>query len=910
MRLGLRGLWLAASPAATGGFECPRLVPRRQVARLEAGGVGAGAGAGVGVGEEDPKSSSPWSSRSAPGRRAHFIRDIVEKDLARGAIAKVVTRFPPEPNGYLHVGHAKAICLNFGLARDYGGDVHLRLDDTNPTKEDERYAAAIEEDVRWLAPVPWTGDVRHASDYFEAMYDLALALVEAGEAYVDSQPAEEMRRTRGTLQTPGVDSPYRNRTVDENRDLFLAMRRGDLDDGTAVLRAKIDMASPNLNLRDPTLYRIIKATPHPRTGDAWPVYPMYDFAHAVSDAVEGVTHSLCTLEFQDHRPLYDWVVDRYLRYLSNKGRRRRRNDDGGDGSGDDDDRGDDGDDDGSESSSSSSGSSSSGSSSGSSMTRYPRQIEFSRLNLRQTVTSKRKLAKLVASGAVDGWTDPRMPTISAMRRRGVPAAAVDLFCERIGISKADSKLDPAIFDDCVREVLEASAPRAFAVLDPLRVELVDFPAEDRFDDVPRRALGSSQRAVVGGQSDDGPARSLRFGGGKAHYVDRSDFWDVETRGPPPPGWKRLVPGGKVRLRYAYVVECLSVERDPETGEVAKVACAVDVATRAGKKVAGLSNKKQPGIIHWLREDDAAAVEVRTYDRLFKAADPGDDDDVDPASKAVFRKALVERGLLLDRENDAPPPPPGKELKEDTFQFERLGYFRREDDGDATVFHRVVPLKDSFGAAGSDHPPKATKAATTKAEAERPNKKATGWGKGEADPTRDLAPAVASAARLEVLVGDVVDARPHDDADDLLCLSVDLGEGAPRPVAAKLRRAYPDDQRRPLPGRLCVLANTKPRSVANFESRGVVLCAASDDGATVVALEPPRDAPVGARLTLQGCADVDAAPPSQVKNKRLWERAQPDFRLRDGVLYFQDRPVGLDDGARPCTAAGLADGRIQ
>lgn len=707
-----------------------------------------------------------------PVGRKHFIREIVDTDLQRGVVKQLVTRFPPEPNGYLHVGHAKAICLNFGMARDYDGRVHMRFDDTNPEKEDEEYEHAILEDVQWLVGEgvpPWDGEVRRASDYFEEMYDFALGLIANGEAYVDSQSAAEMRANRGTLTQAGFDSPYRNRSVEENRLLFEAMRSGDMEEGEAVLRAKIDMASPNLNMRDPTLYRIKKVA-HARTGTKWIVYPMYDMAHALSDAIEGITHSLCTLEFQDHRPLYDWVVERWLQQRPQDGARNR-----------------------------------------------PRQYEFSRLNLQYTVTSKRKLMRIVETGKVDGWDDPRMPTIAGMRRRGVPAAAIRLFCERVGISKADSQIDPILMDDCTRSVFDqADVPRIFCVLDPLPVHLVNF---DEIDTV---------RAPFR-PSDDHEERELSFGGRVC--IDRSDFWDVETQGPSPAGFNRLIAGGRVRLRYAYVVRCENVVRD-DKGSPLRLECSVERDTRQGATGA---NGKVKGIIHWLPAN-ALRVPVNVYDRLFAVELPeGDDEDLNPNSLVVHPEALIER---VDDDDDL-------------VQFERLGYFRR--DPITQTYNRVVPLRSSW----SPPPPQAP---------------------------APLSPELEVASLIEISVGLVRSCREHPDSDTLWCLEVDCGEDEPRPIAASLRQHYTDLTNR----RIVFVKNTKPRKIAGFVSHGFVLCAVSDD-ATIL-LEPPPGAAPGDRLTFKGLNHVQAAPPSQVKNKKLWEKAQPAFVVEDEIIKVSGRPL--------------------
>ncbi len=540
----------------------------------------------------------------------NFIRQIVEQDLASGKHQKVVTRFPPEPNGYLHIGHAKSICLNFGLARDFGGVCHLRFDDTNPAREEIEYVAAIERDVRWLG-FDWADGLFHASGYFQQLYDYAAHLIGADKAYVCSLSAEETRAHRGTLTEPGRDSPYRTRSVDENLDLFARMRAGEFPDGAHVLRAKIDMASPNLNLRDPVLYRI-KHAPHPVTGDAWCIYPMYDYAHCVSDALEGITHSLCTLEFEDHRALYDWILDQLP------------------------------------------------------VPCHPRQIEFSRLNLSYTVMSKRRLHELVTGGHVHGWDDPRLPTLSGLRRRGVPAAALRDFCERVGVTRKENVIDLVQLETCIREALEQNAPRALAVLRPLKVVIENYPA-DQVDwlDAPNHP----QRPELGG-------RQLPFG--REIYIERDDFMLD-----PPKDFHRLAPGREVRLRFAYFIRCERVVTDPASGDVVELVCSYDPATRGGNAPDG---RKVKGTLHWVDAAHAVRAEVRLYDRLFSVPDPAGEDDylslLNPASLEVLRNCLLEPALA-----DA----------SDGRQFERLGYFSPDLDSQpgAPVWNRTVSLRDSW-----------------------------------------------------------------------------------------------------------------------------------------------------------------------------------------------------------------------
>ncbi len=546
----------------------------------------------------------------------HFIRTIIEHDLASGKHKTVVTRFPPEPNGYLHIGHAKSICLNFGLAEDYGGRCNLRFDDTNPEKESMEYANAIVEDVRWLG-FQWDGPVRWASDYFPQLYDYAEELIRKGLAYVDDLTPEQMREYRGTLTEPGRDSPWRNRSVAENLDLFRRMRAGEFPDGSKTLRAKIDMASPNINLRDPVLYRIKRAH-HIRTGDAWVIYPMYDYTHCISDALEGITHSLCTLEFEDHRPLYDWVLDNI------------------------------------------------------SIGCHPQQIEFSRLEMHYTVTSKRKLNQLVAEGHVAGWDDPRLPTIQGMRRRGYTPEGIREFARRIGVSKSENIVDLSVLEGCIREDLEAKAPRVMAVLRPLKVVLTNY----------QDGVTSSREAGFHPHRPELGARLVPIH--REIWIERDDFMED-----PPAGWQRLKPGGEVRLRYSYVIRCDEVIKDA-AGEVVELRCSIDHDT-LGKNPEG---RKVKGVIHWVSALHALPVEVRLYDRLFTDPDPDGHENRDFLDFLNPESLTVVQGWIEPSVRDCPP--------ETRYQFERLGYFcsdRYEHrPGERLVFNRTVSLKDSWAKA--------------------------------------------------------------------------------------------------------------------------------------------------------------------------------------------------------------------
>lgn len=549
-----------------------------------------------------------------------FIRQIVDEDIASGKHGgAVVTRFPPEPNGYLHVGHAKSICLNFGVAAERGGDTYLRFDDTNPGSEREEYVAAIKRDVRWLG-YDWGDRLTHASDYFDRLYEAAEQLIRDGKAYVDSLSAEQIREYRGTLTESGRDSPWRGRSVDESLNLFRRMRDGEFPDGAHVLRAKIDMASPNINMRDPTLYRI-RHLAHQHTGDKWCIYPMYDFAHGLSDAFEGITHSLCTLEFEDHRPLYDWLLEQV------------------------------------------------------DPPHRPRQIEFSRLNLAYTVTSKRKLHRLVQEGVVGGWDDPRMPTLAGMRRRGYPAAALRDFCRRIGVTKKENVIEMSLLENCVREHLDHEAPRRMAVLRPLKVVLTNYPA-DRTEQV--TAANHPQRPELG-------ERELTFG--RELYIEQDDFMEEAPR-----KFFRLKPGGEVRLRYGYIIRCDEVIKN-DAGDVVELRCSYDPETRSGRTGSG---RKVKGTIHWVSAPESVAAEARLYDRLFMDPSPGSAEDVttylNPASLETVTARLEPS--LAD---------PGDFV----CQFERLGYFCTDtaDHAPATpTYNRIVTLRDSWSRISkSGHP---------------------------------------------------------------------------------------------------------------------------------------------------------------------------------------------------------------
>ena len=546
-----------------------------------------------------------------PVLRRNFIREIIEDDLKTNKTdGRVHTRFPPEPNGYLHIGHAKSICLNFGLARDYKGLCNLRFDDTNPSKEDQEYVDSIEQDVRWLG-FDWETRLFYASDYFDQLYDYAVQLIRRGKAYVCDLNADQVREHRGTLTEPGKDSPYRGRSVEENLDLFDRMRKGEFPDGSRTLRAKIDMASPNLNLRDPVMYRVLRSTHH-RTGDKWCIYPMYDWAHGQSDSIERITHSICTLEFEDHRPLYDWFVEELGIY-------------------------------------------------------HPRQIEFARLNLTYTVMSKRKLLQLVQENHVSGWDDPRMPTISGLRRRGFTPESIRLFADRIGVSKSESTVDVALLEDCLRDDLNKNSLRVMSVLHPVKLVIENYPD------------GQVEELDAVNNPEDASAGHRKVPFSKVLYIEQDDF-----REDPPKKYFRLSPGVEVRLRYAYIIKCVGVVKDEKTGAIVELRCTYDADTKSGSPQ---SARKVKGTIHWVSASHALDAEVRLYDRLFKAENPGGDnwrELINPNALEILKGCKVEPSLANAE-------------AQNRYQFERLGYFCVDADSKPgnLVFNRTVTLRDTW-----------------------------------------------------------------------------------------------------------------------------------------------------------------------------------------------------------------------
>ncbi|MFA6600212.1 MAG: glutamine--tRNA ligase/YqeY domain fusion protein [Candidatus Omnitrophota bacterium] len=547
----------------------------------------------------------------------NFIRDIVDSDLQSGKNGgRVHTRFPPEPNGYLHIGHAKSICLNFGIARDYKGLCNLRYDDTNPEKEDVEYVDSIREDVRWLG-FDWDEREYYASDYFDRLYGHALTLIQKGKAYVCDLSADEVRHYRGTFTEPGKDSPYRNRSVEENLELFERMHRGEFEEGTRTLRAKIDMASPNITMRDPAIYRIKKADHH-RTGSKWCIYPLYDFTHCISDSIEGITHSICTLEFENNRPLYDWVLDQLGIH-------------------------------------------------------HPQQIEFARLNLSYTVLSKRRLLELVQKKIVEGWDDPRMPTISGFRRRGYTPSSIRNFCEKIGVAKFNSTIDLVVLENSIREELNKTAARVMAVLDPLKVVVTDYPE------------GKTEEMDAVNNPEDPSQGSRKVPFSRELYIEREDFREV-----PPPKFFRLAPGKEVRLRYGYFIRCEKVVKDPATGKILELHCTHDPSTRGGNNPA--DGRKVKGTIHWVSVAHAVKAEVRLYDVLFAKKDPNEVEEgkdclsnLKEKSLEIISSAFLEPGLNAAK--------PG-----DRFQFERNGYFYADPQVSVPgrpVFNRIVTLRDTW-----------------------------------------------------------------------------------------------------------------------------------------------------------------------------------------------------------------------
>ncbi len=677
-----------------------------------------------------------------------FIRSIITEDLkANKNDGRVHTRFPPEPNGYLHIGHAKSICLNFGIAAEFGGLCNVRFDDTNPTREEEEFVESIKEDVRWLG-FDWGDRLYYASDYFDQLYDYAVQLIKIGKAYVDDLTADEIREYRGSLTQPGKDSPYRTRSVEENLDLFERMRAGEFEDGSRVLRAKVDMASPNLNMRDPVMYRVLHASHH-RTGDKWCIYPMYDFTHGQSDSIEGITHSICTLEFEDHRPLYDWFLDELKIF-------------------------------------------------------HPQQIEFARLNLTYTIMSKRRLMELVEQGYVTGWNDPRMPTISGLRRRGYTPESIRKFCERIGVAKRDSIVDMALLEYSIREDLNKRASRVMAVLRPLRVVIDNYP-EDRVE-----YLDAENNPEDPGMG----SRKLPFS--RVLYIEQEDF-----REDPPKKFFRLAPGREVRLKHAYYIKCERVVKDEKTGEVVELHCTYDPETRGGWSKDG---RKVKGTLHWVSADQSLKAEVRLYDHLFVKPNPGDEKDVSDFKTLLNSNSLealtscrVEPGLA-DAE-------PGSR-----YQFLRQGYFcvdSIDSSADKLVFNRTVTLRDTWAkiekAQKKTGIPKAAKEPAPLSE-KRDGHKPVG---------QEIT--IEDFSKLDLRVAIVREAGLVEGADKLIRLMVDLGEGRLRQVFAGIRSAYPEPEK--LVGKkVIIVANLKPRQMKFGLSEGMALAGVGKNRLGIATIE--------------------------------------------------------------------------
>ncbi|MDA3863564.1 MAG: glutamine--tRNA ligase/YqeY domain fusion protein [Deltaproteobacteria bacterium] len=655
----------------------------------------------------------------------NFITEIIDEQIKTGKNdGRIHTRFPPEPNGYLHIGHAKAICLNFGIAADYKGKCNLRFDDTNPLSESDEYVQAIKQDVSWLG-FDWEDRLYFASDYFDQMYEWAVYLIKEGKAYVDSLSVEEFKDYRGDYNNPGKPSPYRDRTVDENLDLFKRMKNGEFGDGEHVLRAKIDMTNPNMNMRDPALYRIKHASHH-NSGDKWCIYPMYDYAHELEDALEHITHSLCTLEFEDHRPIYNWVIENTP------------------------------------------------------VPATPQQIEFARLNLTYTVMSKRKLARLVEEKIVDGWDDPRLPTISGLRRRGYSPSSIRKFCNKIGIAKRDSIVDIALLEHTLREDLNATSPRVMAVLDPLKIIITNYP-EDKTDEFD---------APYFPDKPEKGSRKIPFS--REIYIEREDFKEK-----PPRKWHRLAPGREIRLRYACLITCNKVVKDPETGEVKELHCTWDPESKGGTSPDG---RKVRGTSHWVSAKHCIRAKVRKYDRLFNQSNPLVADDflesLNPESLEVLENCYLEPSLVQAR-------------PEERYQFERLGYYvvdRYDSTSKNLVFNQTVTLRDTWA--------KIERAQQRKAQQKKKQEK-----KNKYLDFKDF-------TKVDLRVGKIVAAATVEGADRLLKLQVDLGEAKPRQVMAGIRESYSEPS--VLIGKqVVVVANLKPRKMKFGVSEAMILSCETD-----------------------------------------------------------------------------------
>uniref|UniRef100_A0A7S3V563 glutamine--tRNA ligase n=2 Tax=Chaetoceros debilis TaxID=122233 RepID=A0A7S3V563_9STRA len=771
----------------------------------------------------------------------------------------ITTRFPPEPNGYLHLGHAKAVSFNFQVARMFPptGRCNMRLDDTNPSKENQEYIDSILEDVRWIqsgkdpfpdSPVdderaenngPWFGKVHKTSDNFQLIYDCARELIKSGDAYVDSLSADEMREMRGSLTEPGTNSPFRDRSAEENLDLFEKMRAGEIKEGVHIVRAKIDMASSNINMRDPALYRI-KHESHPSTGNEWCIYPMYDFSHPIQDSSEGITHSLCTLEFEDHRPFYDWTLEK----LMPSGL----------------------------------------------ITHRPRQIEFSRLNLKYTVLSKRKLIQLVEGNHVHGWDDPRMPTLSGIRRRGSPPEAMRLFCERVGISKVDSFIDVGDLENCIREIMDDTSERAFAILKPLKVTITNWegPEIKECFEVPRHP----KKEKLG-------YRTVPFG--KEVYIERSDFFDLEgpegeaNDGRKPKGFKRLLPDGMVRLKYAYVISCEEIIRDPDSREPIELKCKVYPETRAGVTPEGMNRVK--GIIQWVEASTAITCQINQYDRLFKTEEPGKAtgdflDDLNPDSLEKLEGCLVEPSVAIDTadliakidQHDKESSNTSNDKiyhSELAYQFERSGYFALDTSSSpgSTVFNRVVTLRDTWAV------PEKKKGGKNNA-----NQRKRG---GNAPNKSNNGAVLEDVRRVAIRAGTILEAGPHPDADSLIVCKVDCGDegGELRTVVAGLGGKIPFDDL--LNKKVACVTNLKPAKMRGIASSAMLL-AASDGSEGVVEkvelLNIPNDVANGELISFDGKEPCE--PDEMMKSKgaiKAFERVKACLKVGTSgeALYVND-----------------------
>lgn len=813
--------------------------------------------------------------------KAEDATDESKNSVPVASKSAVKTRFPPEPNGYLHLGHAKAVSFNFAVARMFDGTCNMRMDDTNPTKEDEEYVESILEDVKWIQSglyegesddktegeaTPWEGSVRKTSSYFDTIYECAEALILKGDAYVESLSAEEMREYRGSLTEPGKDSPFRTRSPEESMEIFRKMKNGECKEGEHVVRAKIDMTSPNINMRDPTLYRI-KHESHQETGDKWCIYPMYDFSHPISDSLENITHSLCTLEFEDHRPFYEWTIEKLL--------------------------------------------------STGLITAKPQQIEFSRLNIQNTVLSKRKLIQLVEQNHVNGWDDPRMPTLSGMRRRGVTPDALRLFCERVGVSKTNSNIAFSALEECVRLKMDDACERAFCVLKPLKVTLTNWEGDGNGNEL--EDFHSPRHPKITELGD----RTIPFG--KELYIERSDFFDLEgpegekNGGRVPKGYKRLLPGKMARLRYAYVIQCDEVIRDPETQEPVELKCSYFPDTRAGVTPEGMQRVK--GIIHWVEGTTGVQCKINQYDRLFLTEEPGKDSgdylkDLNPTSLEVLDNVLVEPSVaedalkmleIIDGNSDT-------YASSLAYQFERSGYFAldKESTGkDNLVFNRVVTLRDTWGAP------------TEKNQRNRGqnNNDGSHRGRGGRQVQEKKGP-VEDIRRVAFRAATILEAGPHPEADALLVCKADCGDkaedGSPeyRTIVAGLAGKIPLEE---LVGKKIVaVTNLKPAKMRGIESTAMLLAAsdgAEGDNEKVELLNVPQEVPNGELLSIDGMEASEPDPMMKSKGAlKAFDRAKQGlFANTDSEATWADAegvPHRLLTSAGPVTIDSLADAEIR